>query len=143
MPRFYFHIRDGQTGHGSLLEDDEGRDLPDAVTAQSEAIADALDILTTRFALVSLGDRRRWSIDVHDSGGRRVLIVPLAEIKVPSAAAIHEAKLADRPPRSRQPDPHPSAGEADCPTCYVAGTDAPPSVRPGRGRPGTRRRTHR
>lgn len=112
MALFYFHIRDGRTA--AVVEDDEGRELPDAGTAQSEAIADALDILITRFALVSVDDRRRWSIDVCNSSGERVLIVPLGEIKVPPALArMH------RPVVPGRKHSQAVAGQDDCLSCHA------------------------
>jgi hypothetical protein len=44
MPRFYFHVRDGN----DLIEDEEGNDLPDLDSALAEAEAAAREIMADR-----------------------------------------------------------------------------------------------
>lgn len=41
MPRFYMHVCNGN----GFVEDEEGRELPDAETARSEAIVAARDVM--------------------------------------------------------------------------------------------------
>lgn len=41
MPKYYFHIRDGE----ELVQDDEGIDLPNLAAAQEEAVQAARDML--------------------------------------------------------------------------------------------------
>ena len=41
MPRFYMHVCNGN----GFIEDEEGRELPDAETARSEAVAAARDVM--------------------------------------------------------------------------------------------------
>ena len=72
MPRFFFHIRDGES-----IEDPDGMYLPDTRTARLEAVRSAREIMA--------GDVRRgrlalssW-IEVTDEHGEAIFAVPFAE----------------------------------------------------------------
>ena len=73
MPRFFFHIRDGES-----VEDPDGMFLPDARTARLEAVRSARDIMAEdvrrgRLSLSSL-------IEVTDENGEPILAVPFSEV---------------------------------------------------------------
>lgn len=72
MPRFFFHIRDGES-----IEDPDGMYLPDTRSARIEALRSARDIMAEdvrrgRLALSS------W-IEVTDENGEAIFAVPFAE----------------------------------------------------------------
>lgn len=73
MPRFFFHIRDGES-----VEDPDGMFLPDARTARLEAIRSARDIMAedVRRGRLSLSS----SIEVTDENGEPILAVPFREV---------------------------------------------------------------
>ena len=73
MPRFFFHIRDGES-----VEDPDGMFLPDARTARLEAIRSARDIMAEdiRRGRLSLSS----SIEVTDENGEPILAVPFREV---------------------------------------------------------------
>ncbi len=72
MPRFFFHIRDGET-----LDDPDGMFLPDVRSARLEAVRSARDIMA--------GDLRRGRlhlsscIEVTDAQGEPIFALPFAE----------------------------------------------------------------
>jgi len=73
MPRFFFHLRDGES-----VEDPDGMFLPDAEMARLEAIRSARDIMAEdvrrgRLSLASL-------IEVTDEQGEPILAVPFREV---------------------------------------------------------------
>ena len=55
MPRFFFHLREGD----QLVRDLQGQDLPDVNTACSEAVAGAQEIVSERI-------KAGKSIDEHE-----------------------------------------------------------------------------
>ena len=72
MPRFFFHIRDGES-----IEDPDGMYLPDTRSARLEAVRNARDIMAEdvrrgRLALSS------W-IEVADENGEAIFAVPFSE----------------------------------------------------------------
>lgn len=73
MPRFFFHIRDGEP-----VDDPDGMFLPDARTARLEAIRSARDIMAEdiRRGRLSLSS----SIEVTDENGEPILAVPFREV---------------------------------------------------------------
>ena len=73
MPRFFFHLRDGES-----VEGPDGMFLPDARTARLEAVRSARDIMAEdvrrgRLSLSSL-------IEVTDENGEPILAVPFSEV---------------------------------------------------------------
>jgi len=72
MPKFYFHVRKGN----ELIEDPEGMDLPNVVTARAEAIQAARDIQAekVRFGTDVEGDL----FEIWDENGL-IESVPLRE----------------------------------------------------------------
>lgn len=73
MPRFFFHIRDGES-----VEDPDGMFLPDARTARLEAVRSARDIMAedVRRGRLTLAS----SIEVTDENGEPILAVPFREV---------------------------------------------------------------
>ena len=73
MPRFFFHLRDGETA-----EDPDGIFLPNAAMARLEAIRSARDIMAedVRQGRLSLSFR----IEVTDENGQPILAVPFREV---------------------------------------------------------------
>ena len=72
MPRFFFHIRDGEP-----IDDPDGMFLPDTRSARLEAVRNARDIMA--------GEVRRgrlqltsW-IEVADENGESIFAVPFSE----------------------------------------------------------------
>ena len=72
MPRFFFHIRDGES-----IDDPDGMYLPDSQTARLEALRSARDIMAedVRRGRLQLGS---W-IEVTDEQGEAIFAVPFAE----------------------------------------------------------------
>ena len=81
MPRYYFHIRDGELvcdEHGVIFASDE--------EARREAIRAARDIMAeqVRQGTLSLSDR----IEIADDSGKRIMMIPFAEaVRIKSAEA--------------------------------------------------------
>jgi len=73
MPRFFFHIRQGDT----LQEDAAGTDIDEGETVRDEAVESARDLLAEG-DLAGL-DRREWVFEIVDESGETVLILPFAE----------------------------------------------------------------
>ena len=73
MPRFYFHLRDGES-----IDDPDGIYLPDTRSARLEAIRSARDIMAEdiRRGHLSLASR----IEVTDENGEPILAVPFREV---------------------------------------------------------------
>ena len=70
MPRFYFNVHE----EGQRVEDENGKDLPDAHAAEQQAIVDALavarDLFTTRRA-------NEVTVEVRDDQKSRIFMVAL------------------------------------------------------------------
>ena len=73
MPRFFFHLRDGDS-----VDDPDGMYLPDVRTARLEAIRSARDIMAedVRRGKLDLS----FSIEVTDEQGEPILAVPFREV---------------------------------------------------------------
>ena len=73
MPRFFFHLRDGES-----IDDPDGVFLPDTRSARLEAIRNARDIMAEdiRRGQLSLSHR----IEVTDENGEPILAVPFREV---------------------------------------------------------------
>ena len=73
MPRFFFHLRDGES-----IDDPDGMFLPDTRMARIEAIRSARDIMAedVRRGRLSLS----FSIEVTDENGEPILAVPFREV---------------------------------------------------------------
>jgi uncharacterized protein DUF6894 len=73
MPRYFFHLRDGDT----LLEDDgEGQDFASLEAVRLEAIEGARQILSEA-ALSGRAASLHQQIEVTDETGRTVVIMPI------------------------------------------------------------------
>ncbi|WP_337269100.1 DUF6894 family protein [Oryzifoliimicrobium ureilyticus] len=74
MPRYYFHIREGD----DLAHDDEGLDLPDLETAQKEALEAARDMLVEliRSGLPVNGQ----CFEICDEKGKVLQVVPFRKV---------------------------------------------------------------
>ena len=72
MPRFFFHIRDGES-----IDDPDGMYLPDTRSAHLEAVRSARDIMAedVRRGRLPLSS---W-IEVTDENGEAIFAVPFAE----------------------------------------------------------------
>jgi hypothetical protein len=90
MPIFYFHVCNG-TG---FVEDEEGRELADQVSARECAVEAARDIMTA--------DLRRGELDltsfieVEDSGKRLLFTLTFGEAVQIKAAHVENEKQARR-----------------------------------------------
>ena len=73
MPRFYLHIRDGN----SLIEDPDGSDLPDLAAAQDEAIISAREILAERLKHGEILNGQCF--EIVDENGELRAVVPLKD----------------------------------------------------------------
>jgi hypothetical protein len=73
MPLFHFNSRTGDV----ILPDIEGEDLPDLASARTVAISSAREALAEA---VKFGDTPPDIIQVTDSEGFEVAIVPLMEV---------------------------------------------------------------
>ena len=65
MPRYFFHVHDGQDSI-----DQAGLELPDPQTARAEAIRAAGEMLRDLDGALSTGE---WRMDVTDESGQPVL----------------------------------------------------------------------
>ena len=75
MPRFYFHIRNGDAFED---QDPDGEDLPDIQAARAEAVQVARDFWEDwSHADIAM------AVEVVDETGRPVLTVPFAEVVNP------------------------------------------------------------
>jgi uncharacterized protein DUF6894 len=74
MPRYLFHIVDGELRPNSV-RDSDGTVLRDATEARKEAIGLAQDIAKHR-----LDGATKWKVVVTDEGGGTVLTVPLSQV---------------------------------------------------------------
>ncbi len=72
MPRYFFHVRDGDTLH----RDDAGLDLPDIEAVIREAVQGAKDAM--REAATQGQDVSGRSFEVVDENGEQVLTLPFA-----------------------------------------------------------------
>ncbi len=78
MPRFHFHVRDGD----SLLEDLEGAEFPDLDAARADAVAASRDVLAERIkAGLPLGGLQ---FEIRDEAGRLVATVPIRDAALPA-----------------------------------------------------------
>ena len=73
MPRFYFHICNGD----GFTVDDEGQDLPDADAARQAAIAGARDLMSTEIREGHLNPAS--FIEVEDAKHRHVFTLAFSE----------------------------------------------------------------
>jgi hypothetical protein len=73
MPLFHFNSRTGDV----MLPDIEGEDLPDLASARTVAMSSAREALAEA---VKFGDTPPDIIQVTDSEGNEVAIVPLLEV---------------------------------------------------------------
>jgi hypothetical protein len=75
MPRFYFHLRDGQNSH---RPDDMGVDFPDVEAAYLEAFQAAKDM--AQEWLTKGQNPRAYAFEIMDVSGRLVLELPFSEV---------------------------------------------------------------
>ena len=68
MPRYFFHVNDGDS-----VRDDEGTDLPGIYTAQAEAIRMSGEILRDMGAKFWHGTE--WSLEVGDDRGEALFVL--------------------------------------------------------------------
>lgn len=84
MPRFYFHVRDGDI----FAEDEEGIIMEDCAAARAQAIRGARDIMA---AAVQKGELDLGSfVEVEDENGNCVFLVSFADalqVRAPSQAS--------------------------------------------------------
>lgn len=78
MPRFHFHIFDGQDRC-----DEDGTELPDFQAAQVEAIRFAGEILTDEAHRIALG--MEWRMDVTDESNLILLRLDFSAVAAPAA----------------------------------------------------------
>jgi hypothetical protein len=68
MPRYFFHVHDGQD-----LPDTEGTELPNVAAAQSEAIRASGDMLSNHKGSAGFWAGEDWTMNVTDATGRSLL----------------------------------------------------------------------
>ncbi len=73
IPRYYFHVRNGN----GLVEDDEGRNLPDRDTARAEALKGVRSMLSEDVLSGFLD--LQGTIDVVEEAGEPVLSLDFGE----------------------------------------------------------------
>lgn len=74
MPRFFFHIRDGD----GLTEDPEGSELPDLLAAWAGAVVAACEIAAERLKSGKALDGEQF--DIRDGAGLLLTTVPLPRV---------------------------------------------------------------
>ena len=72
MPRYYFHVRDGD----SLRKDREGVELPDVEAARARALEMACALWTKNPPDIEHNDQ---TFEIGDEAGDTVLVVPFSE----------------------------------------------------------------
>jgi hypothetical protein len=77
MPRFFFHVRDGDV----LTEDPDGSEFPDLAVALAEALAAARDVLAEQLKAGANPDGQRF--EIHDDAGRMLGAVPFSDALKP------------------------------------------------------------
>jgi hypothetical protein len=73
MPKFYFHIRDGD----KWIEDSEGLDLPNAEAAKQEALKAAREMLAARLMAGEVLDGQ--TLEIWD-GHNLIAAIPFKEV---------------------------------------------------------------
>ena len=86
MAKYYFDLREG----GSLVEDDEGQELPDLDAAEREAAEVAAEISRDK---LPKGNAREIIIEVRNEHGQRVLTATVG------LEIVRVAPAPDRPER--------------------------------------------
>jgi hypothetical protein len=71
MAVFYFNLRDGRAG----VIDIDGTDLPDLVAAKAHAVVVARELIKCKEL-----KKRDWRLDVRDSHGDLLFVVPFATV---------------------------------------------------------------
>lgn len=74
MPRFYFHIKDGE----KLIQDREGVEMPGVSAAFDEANKAAREILAERVRRGDVVDGHEF--EVHDEGGAKLFNLPFKAV---------------------------------------------------------------
>ena len=74
MPRFYFHMRDGD----HLLKDPDGTDLPDVEAARTEANVSARHLLADRVRAGEIIGGQRF--EIVDEAGELHAIVQMRDV---------------------------------------------------------------
>ncbi|MBX9457883.1 MAG: hypothetical protein KL863_18750 [Rhizobium sp.] len=74
MPRFYFHVRDGD----ELIEDPEGIEMPGSDAAEAEATTAARELLAEQLKFGSALDSRAF--EILDEKGEKVLSLPFRSV---------------------------------------------------------------
>jgi len=78
MPRFFFHLREGD----ELVEDLEGQELSDVDTSHSEAVSGAREIVSERIKAGKAIDKHE--IQLCDESGAVLEQVPFLSVLKPS-----------------------------------------------------------
>jgi hypothetical protein len=73
MPRFYFHIIDGQ----KRIEDPDGSELADLETARSEALKSARDLLADKVRYGHIVDGQQF--EIRDANGTVLATIPFRD----------------------------------------------------------------
>ena len=76
MPRYFFHVREGDV---LLPDDDEGQELQSVKEAQQEAIQTARELLSEA-ALAGRAASLNYQIEVVDEGGVTVFVMPVGRV---------------------------------------------------------------
>jgi hypothetical protein len=71
MPRFHFHVRDGE----SLLEDLQGAEFPDLDAARADTVVAAREVLAERIKAGQPLDGLQY--EIFDEAGRLAATVPI------------------------------------------------------------------
>jgi hypothetical protein len=73
VPRFYFHLKTGET----VIEDQDGSELADFEAAREEALTGARELWAE--AIKSGSDLQAEAFVIADEDGREVMSLPLVE----------------------------------------------------------------
>ncbi|MGV3552165.1 DUF6894 family protein [Rhizobium sp.] len=74
MPKFYFHVRDGD----QIIRDHEGIDMPGKDAAAAEAKQAARDLLAEQLKFGATLDTRQF--EIVDDRGEKVLSLPFRSV---------------------------------------------------------------
>jgi hypothetical protein len=74
MPKYFFNIRNHLNDN---IVDEEGVELPDLEVAKVEAHQDVIDLMNSRSTALG-NDWPQWSIDICDSNGNVLAVVPFS-----------------------------------------------------------------
>lgn len=97
VPTFYFHVADQS---GTIVNDEEGTDLPDSAAALGRAEQTGRRFLDKEVSAggLPLDDLAKLTIEVRDGSGQIICTVPLSEVMMAAPELTASAQAATEQP---------------------------------------------